>query len=113
MWRDVVFVNLSGLAPEFSIARREKVGGFEQPIFGGRADGSLPLGWIKTGGERYCDYRCAAPSGLNSYSRLEDHYNILDDGYAGQAHVFKHSDNEAKFPAFEAWQNGIPAEYCF
>ena len=55
---------------------------------------------------------------MNSYSRLEDHYNILDDEiYAGQgSYVFKPQlDKEGRsFPAFEGlstkWDTA--AEYC-
>ena len=55
---------------------------------------------------------------LNSYSRLEDHYNILDDdSYAGQgSHVYapQISADGQQFPAFdglsEKWDKA--AEYC-
>ena len=55
---------------------------------------------------------------LNAYSRLEDHYNILDDAsYAGQgSHVYapQISDDGLQFAAFEElsekWDKA--AEYC-
>ncbi|MGB1367359.1 MAG: aromatic ring-hydroxylating oxygenase subunit alpha, partial [Candidatus Puniceispirillaceae bacterium] len=126
MWRDVVFVNLSGLAPEFSdIARplRERWAEFEQPIYSGGADSMFTLevdcNW-KLAVENYCEayHLPFIHPGLNSYSRLEDHYNILDDEiYAGQgSYVFKPQlDKEGRsFPAFEGlstkWDTA--AEYC-
>ena len=126
MWRDVVFVNLSGLAPEFSdIARplRERWAEFEQPIYSGGADSMFTLevdcNW-KLAVENYCEayHLPFIHPGLNSYSRLEDHYNILDDEiYSGQgSYVFKPQlDKEGRsFPAFEGlstkWDTA--AEYC-
>ena len=55
---------------------------------------------------------------LNSYSRLEDHYNILDDtSYAGQgSNVYNPqiADDGRQFPSFSKlsskWDQG--AEYC-
>ena len=126
IWRDVVFVNLSGLAPEFTnIAQplRERWAEFEQPIYSGGADSMFTLevdcNW-KLAVENYCEayHLPFIHPGLNSYSRLEDHYNILDDEiYAGQgSYVFKPQlDKEGRsFPAFEGlstkWDTA--AEYC-
>jgi choline monooxygenase len=120
------YVNLSGLAPEFSdIARplRERWAEFEQPIYSGGADSMFTLevdcNW-KLAVENYCEayHLPFIHPGLNSYSRLEDHYNILDDEiYAGQgSYVFKPQlDKEGRsFPAFEGlstkWDTA--AEYC-
>ena len=70
--------------------------------------------------ENYCEayHLPFIHPGLNSYSRLEDHYNILDNEiYAGQgSNVFKPQlDQEGRtFPAFEGlstkWDTA--AEYC-
>ena len=120
MWRDVVFVNLSGLAPEFSdIARplRERWAEFEQPIYSGGAvvfTLEVDCNW-KLAVENYCEayHLPFIHPGLNSYSRLEDHYNILDDEiYAGQgSYVFKPQLDKEEgvfLPLKACQQNGIP-----
>ena len=70
--------------------------------------------------ENYCEsyhLPCTHP-GLNSYSRLEDHYNIVKYGkYSGQGKLvyqqFRAADGSAAFPDFpnlsEQWNEG--AEY--
>lgn len=126
LWRDVVFINLSGSAPEFAeIARplRERWAEFETDIYSGGADSMFTLNvdcnW-KLAVENYCEaYHLPFihPS-LNSYSRLEDHYNILDEqSYAGQgSYVFKPQldENGRSFPVFAGlstkWDTA--AEYC-
>ena len=126
VWRDVVFVNLSGKAAAFdSVAQplRDRWSEFERPIFGGGTDSMFSLevdcNW-KLAVENYCEayHLPFIHPGLNSYSRLEDHYNILDeDIYAGQgSYVYKPQlDEEGRcFPAFEGitdkWDTA--AEYC-
>ncbi|MEP3628946.1 MAG: aromatic ring-hydroxylating dioxygenase subunit alpha [Hyphomicrobiales bacterium] len=93
IWRDVVFVNISGDAPEFEdyaddVMKRWKE--FDQPIYHGGASSSFKLevktNW-KLAVENYCEsYHLPwIHPGLNSYSRLEDHYNIEEPGaYSGQ-----------------------------
>ena len=93
IWRDVVFVNVSGDAPEFEeyasdVMQRWKE--FDQPIYHGGASNSFKLdvktNW-KLAVENYCEsYHLPwIHPGLNSYSRLEDHYNIEEPGaYSGQ-----------------------------
>ena len=126
VWRDVVFVNLSGKAAAFdSVAQplRDRWSEFERPIFGGGTDSMFSLevdcNW-KLAVENYCEayHLPFIHPGLNSYSRLEDHYNILDeDIYAGQgSYVYKPQlDEEGRcFPAFDGitdkWDTA--AEYC-
>ena len=70
--------------------------------------------------ENYCEayHPLFVHPGLNSYSRLEDHYNILDEhSYAGQgSYVFQPQldENGRSFPVFAACRkNGIKSsEYC-
>lgn len=126
LWRDVVFINLSGIAPEFAeIARplRERWAEFETDIYSGGADSMFTLNvdcnW-KLAVENYCEayHLPFIHPGLNSYSRLEDHYNILDEqSYAGQgSYVFKPQldENGRSFPVFAGlstkWDTA--AEYC-
>ena len=94
VWRDVVWIDLSGTAPAFAeafaplIARWAE---FEpQPLHHGGADSRFTLdvacNW-KLAVENYCEsYHLPwVHPGLNSYSRLEDHYNIEAPGlFSGQ-----------------------------
>ena len=126
VWRDVVFVNLSGTAAPFDMIAhplRDRWSEFEKPIFGGGADSMFSLevdcNW-KLAVENYCEayHLPFIHPGLNSYSRLEDHYNILDEEiYAGQgSYVYKPQlDEDGRcFPVFEGltdkWDTA--AEYC-
>ena len=93
VWRDVVWINVSGDAPDFAVAMADVVGRwaeFDQPLYHGGADSTFTLevatNW-KLAVENYCEsYHLPwVHPGLNSYSRLEDHYNIEKPGeYAGQ-----------------------------
>ena len=126
VWRDVVFVNLSDKAASFDIVSqplRDRWLEFEKPIFGGGADTMFSLevdcNW-KLAVENYCEayHLPFIHPGLNSYSRLDDHYNILDEEiFAGQgSYVYKPQldEEERCFPAFEGltekWDTA--AEYC-
>ena len=84
VWRDVVWVNLSGDAPAFEVAMAsvmQRWAEFEQPIYHGGDDSRFRLAvdcnW-KLAVENYCEsYHLPwVHPGLNSYSRLEDHYHI-------------------------------------
>jgi phenylpropionate dioxygenase-like ring-hydroxylating dioxygenase large terminal subunit len=125
VWRDVIFVNVSGNAPEFAdyasdLIERWKE--FDQPMEAGGTTSSFQLNvqtnW-KLAVENYCEsYHLPwVHPGLNSYSRLEDHYNIeLPLNYSGQGTLVYRQlegDGGAKFPDFDAltdkWNEG--AEY--
>ena len=125
VWKDLIFVNVGADAPAFddyASAVAERWREFDQPLFHGGADSSLEIhldcNW-KLAVENYCEaYHLPFihPS-LNSYSRLEDHYNILDsEGFAGQGStVYQPQINEdgRRFPKFANlsanWDQG--AEY--
>ncbi len=93
VWRDVIFVNVSGKAPSFAdyagalITRWSE---FDGPLHHGGENASLKLdvhtNW-KLAVENYCEsYHLpwVHPS-LNTYSRLEDHYNIEGpNSFSGQ-----------------------------
>jgi phenylpropionate dioxygenase-like ring-hydroxylating dioxygenase large terminal subunit len=93
VWRDVIFINVSGDAPAFEEAAADiqaRWSEFERPLYHSGADSSFSLdlacNW-KLAVENYCEsYHLPwiHPS-LNTYSRLEDHYNIVEaDKFSGQ-----------------------------
>jgi choline monooxygenase len=117
IWRDVVFVNLSGDADPFEeihadiIARWAE---FDQPMYHGGPDSTFTLevatNW-KLAVENYCEsYHLPwVHPGLNSYSRLEDHYNIVAPrSFSGQGTtVYAPALGDAAFPDFP----GLPAKW--
>ena len=125
VWNDMIFVNVGETAPAFDVYAADLMARwreFDQPLHHGGADSSLSLrlecNW-KLAVENYCEaYHLPFihPS-LNTYSRLEDHYNILDNaGFAGQGtSVYQPQINAdgRHFPRFsnlsEMWDKG--AEY--
>ncbi len=125
LWRDVVFINLSGTAPEFDVSPghcgKDGQNLKQTSIVAGQIQCSL-WRWIVIGNwpfENYCEayHLPFIHPGLNSYSRLEDHYNILDEhSYAGQgSYVFQRSwMRMVAFPVFgglsKKWDKA--AEYC-
>ena len=125
IWRDVVWINLSGTAPAFEDAMADVIdrwSDFEQPMYHGGADSQFVLSvntnW-KLAIENYCEsYHLPwVHPGLNSYSRLEDHYNIEIEGVtSGQGTlVYRQLKDDAgkSFADFQAldskWDAG--AEY--
>jgi choline monooxygenase len=90
---DVVFVNLSGEAlpfEEYHATMLERWKDFRKPVHFGGPESSFQLevatNW-KLAVENYCEsyHLPFIHPGLNSYSRLEDHENILGDGpWSGQ-----------------------------
>jgi len=104
VWRDVVFVNVDGNAPAFEdvhgnlMARWQE---FDKPLYHGGEGSSFRIevasNW-KLAVENYCEsYHLPwVHPGLNSYSRLEDHYNIEEPGsYSGQGtYVYRQLKNE-------------------
>ena len=122
VWRDVVFVNVDGAAPDFEDvhgALMARWAEFEQPLHHGASlTLELAANW-KLAVENFCEsYHLPwVHPGLNSYSRLEDHYNIEAPGqFSGQGtRVYRQLSNDAgqRFPDFDglspAWDEG--AEY--
>ena len=114
IWMDVVFVNISGTAAPFEQANAELItrwAEFDQPLHHGGADSRFELGvncnW-KLAVENYSEsYHLPwVHPGLNSYSRLEDHYHIeAPHAYGGQGtQVYRQltGENGAQFPDFDA-----------
>lgn len=118
IWRDVVWINVSGDAPAFEDAMAPVIArwaDFEQPVFHGGADSAFALevgtNW-KLAVENYCEsYHLPwVHPGLNAYSRLEDHYNIEGPAFSGQGtEVYRQltDENGDTFPDFE----GLPATW--
>ncbi len=113
IWRDVVWVNVTGDAPPFEDAMAEVIerwAAFDQPLYHGGPENRLTLdvdsNW-KLAVENYCEsYHLPwVHPGLNSYSRLEDHYNIEAPGaFSGQGTlVYRQLSGESgqRFPDFE------------
>ncbi len=126
VWRDVIFVNVSGDAPAFedhaaaAIARWAEFK--DRPLVAGGADSrfsfDVACNW-KLAVENYCEsYHLPwVHPGLNSYSRLEDHYNIEEPGaFSGQGTLVYApmiADDGRRFPDWPGlsaqWERG--AEY--
>ena len=113
IWMDVVWINISGEAPPFEEVHAnlfERWKEFDKPLFHGGAGSKFKLdvncNW-KLAVENYCEsYHLPwVHPGLNSYSRLEDHYNIEKSGkYSGQGTlVYRQlTDDEGQtFPDFD------------
>ena len=123
VWMDIIFVNVSGVAPDFetyaadAIALWAEYGG--QPMYGAGDDNAFKFdvacNW-KLAVENYCEsYHLPwVHPGLNSYSRLEDHYHIENPGhFSGQGTlVYRQLKGEGDqvfpdFPDLSAkWETG-------
>lgn len=125
IWFDTVFINIDGKADPFEEVHGDLMkrwAEFDQPMYHGGPESSFDLpvatNW-KLAVENYCEsYHLPwIHPGLNSYSRLEDHYNIAEpDRYSGQGTLVYRQmigDNDAAFPDFpglsDKWNEG--AEY--
>ncbi|MBV1865500.1 MAG: Rieske 2Fe-2S domain-containing protein [Rhodobacteraceae bacterium] len=125
VWLDVVYVNVSKNLPSFNEVHAkllQRWAEFDRPLIHGGADSGFKLetrcNW-KLAVENYCEsYHLPwIHPGLNTYSRLEDHYHIEEKGeFAGQGTTvyqqIKGDDGQA-FPDFsdlsEMWDTS--AEY--
>ena len=112
VWRDVVFVNVNENCAPFEDANRdllERWKEFEKPIYHAGEDSSFTLklnsNW-KLAIDNYCEsyHLPFVHPDLNTYSRLEDHYNICEDNFAGQGTLVYNpslSEDGRAFPNFE------------
>ena len=113
VWKDIIFVNISGNAPEFEDYAGPLIEAwkdFEQPMFHGGENSSFTLdiksNW-KLAVENYSEsYHLPwIHPALNTYSKIDDHYNIVEDSvFCGQGTMVYQqyqSENEAKFPDFK------------
>jgi len=113
IWQDIIFVNISNNAPEFTeYASKviERWSEFEKPLYyGGEGSSfslSLDTNW-KLAVENYCEsYHLPwVHPELNVTSSIEDHYHIEEKGYfSGQgSRVYNQikSDDGKVFPDFE------------
>ena len=125
VWRDVIFVNMDGTAPPFeehAATLLDRWSEMERPLHHGGPDSSFTLhvktNW-KLAVENYCEsYHLPwVHPGLNSYSRLEDHYDIVEPRrFSGQGTVVYDPDLGGDGRVFanfdglsEKWDRG--AEY--
>ena len=125
VWRDVIFVNVDGCAPAFEQVHAELMqrwSEFDRELHHGGEASSFTLdlksNW-KLAVENYCEsYHLPwVHPGLNSYSRLEDHYHIEGRGhFSGQGSVVYRQlkgEDSTVMPDFaglsEQWNEG--AEY--
>jgi len=112
VWKDIIFVNISGRAPEFenyASTLIESWKDFEQPMYHGGKRSSFSLevktNW-KLAVENYSEsYHLPwIHPALNKYSKIDDHYNIVEDNvFCGQGTtVYQQYESEtgAKFPDF-------------
>jgi choline monooxygenase len=113
IWMDVVWINVSGTAQPFEEVNADLIARwaeFDKPLHHGGADSRFQLAvncnW-KLAVENYCEsYHLPwIHPGLNSYSRLEDHYHIENAGhFSGQGTLvyrqLKGEDGKS-FPDFE------------
>ena len=127
VWMDMVFVNLSGAAAPFEDYIRKLDRRWQEfsrkPLHHGGADSSssfdLRTNW-KLAVENYCEsYHLPwVHPDLNSYSRLDDHYNIVEPGaFSGQGSLVynpqlgTHGERFAPFGDLsKQWDTG--AEYA-
>lgn len=119
IWFETVFINIDGTAAPFEELHGDLLArwsAFDQPMYHGGPDSTfiLPVetNW-KLAVENYCEsYHLPwVHPGLNSYSRLEDHYNIDVKGkYSGQGTLVYRQlkgDDGAVFPDF----SGLDAKW--
>lgn len=113
VWNDIIFVNISGDAPAFEDANSDLLQRwqeFDKPIYHGGAESSFKLhlkcNW-KLAVENYCEsYHLPwVHPGLNSYSRLEDHYHIVNPNkYSGQGTTVYNPKLDDSGRAFEDFE---------
>lgn len=114
VYREIVFVNVDGKAPDFEVTAAgllERMKDHDKPLY--HSDGfsfDVKCNW-KLAIENFCEsYHLPwIHPGLNSYSRLEDHYHLdADPAFSGQGtkvyQQFK-GENGETFPDFE----GLPS----
>ena len=113
VWFDTVFINIDGKAAPFEEVHADLIArwsDFDGKLHHGGDDSkfrlSVKTNW-KLAVENYCEsYHLPwVHPGLNSYSRLEDHYNITERGkYSGQGTLVYRQltgDDGAVFPDFQ------------
>lgn len=117
IWMDMIFVNPSGDAPPFEehiaplMERWRRYWGdahhrYKRAGQGDRLELEINANW-KLAIENYCEsYHLPwVHPGLNTYSRLEDHYTIMiEDRFAGQGtHVYQLPDITDQLPQLDVW----------
>jgi len=109
-WAGLIFVNLADNAPDFPdfiAPLAERWGLYDLSLLrhggevGGAMDFDVATNW-KLAVENYCEsYHLPwVHPGLNSYSKLQDHYNIAEASYAGQGTRVYAPADDAPLPQF-------------
>ena len=119
LWRDVVWVNVDGQAPEFETAMKpvmDRWAEFERPLYHGGEDSKFTLSvksnW-KLAVENYCEsYHLPwVHPELNRVSNIKDHYHIEDpqDTFSGQGSnkYSQQFDGNKKFECFPNWPSDL------
>ncbi len=126
VWADMIFVNIDGQAPPLAqhlapLIERWKAYDFATLRHGGKKAGSAMVSananW-KLAVENFCEsyHLPLVHPGLNSYSRLDDHYHIMiNDDFGGQgttvyAPQISNGKSFPRFPGLSA-ETGAGAEY--
>ncbi len=114
VFMDVVFVNVSGTAMPFETwiaPLRNRLSDFaDQPLFAPTSHGSFTLD-VQANWKLIMENNCESyhlpwvHPGLNSYSRLEDHYCFEAENFSGQGTLVYNPD--LRFPNFE----GLPSKW--
>jgi len=114
IWRDVIWINIDGTALPFEDVNADLIARwaeFDKPLFHGGSDSVFQLevkcNW-KLAVENYCEsYHLPwVHPGLNSYSRLEDHYHIeKQDSYSGQGTLVYRQLKGAEGQAFADFED--------
>ena len=119
VWMDVIFINLSGDAPDFddhikplmskwqSFVDHSGLARLRVPEHNSDLEIEVACNW-KLAVENYCEsYHLPwIHPGLNTYSRLEDHYHIMyGDDFGGQGSTAYRLSSEAgtALPRFPEW----------
>ncbi len=130
VWLGVVFVNVSGTAPAFEVLNAQLAERWQEfgalPLRGDPASTftlDVKTNW-KLAVENYCEsYHLPwIHPGLNSYSKLQDHYNIEQRGaFSGQgSHVYRQLTGEGGLvfedlssDLSEKWNTGAEYIACY
>ena len=114
IWKDIIFINIDGNAADFEIEHSDLLDrwqDFDQPMHHSGGDSSFKLevkcNW-KLAVENYCEsYHLPwIHPGLNAYSRLEDHYHIVQPGkFSGQGTTVYNPRLAGKSEAFKNFNN--------
>ena len=112
VWQDIIFINVNGNAAPFedyAAGILSRWAEFEKPSYFGGEDSQFDLtvksNW-KLAVENYCEsYHLPwVHPGLNAYSKLEDHYHIIEKGHFSGQGTRVYNPSLSKSQAFANYQ---------